>query len=340
MALKKVKLTLFIKKIKNHTLLVQVYVDDIIFGSTNKELCEEFSSIMQGEFEMSIMGKMNYFLGLQIKQLKDGIFINQSKYCKELLKRFDMDSCKAMSTPMGSGTYVDQDESGVSIDITKYRDMIGSLLYLTVSRPDIMFSVCLCARFQANSKESHLMAVKRIMKYLKGTTNVGLWYPKGSVCNLLGYSDADYAGCKTDRKSTSGTCNILGNALVSWSCKKQACVALSTAEAEYIAAGSCCAQILWLKQQLSDYGVNLGCIPLRCDNTSAVNITKNPVMHSRTKHIDIQHHFLRDHVLKGDVEVTFVDTHNQLADIFTKPLAKEPFFKIQRELGILDEHDV
>jgi hypothetical protein len=170
---------------------------------------------MQGEFEMSMMGKMNYFLGLQIKQLKDGIFINQSKYCKELLKRFDMDGCKAMSTPMGSGTYVDQDESGVSIDITKYRGMIGSLLYLMASRPDIMFSVCLCARFQANPKESHLTAVKRIMKYLKGTTNIGLWYPKGSVCKLIGYSDADYAGCKTDRKSTSGTCHILGNALVS-----------------------------------------------------------------------------------------------------------------------------
>ncbi|XP_050878871.1 secreted RxLR effector protein 161-like [Lathyrus oleraceus] len=237
---------------------------------------------------------MNYFLGLQIKQLKNGIFISQSKYCKELLKRFYIDSCKAMSTPMGSETYVDQDESGVSIDITKYRGMIGSLLYLKASHPDIMFNVCLCTKFQANPKESHLTAVKRIMKYLKGTTNVGLWYPKGSICNLVGYSDSDYAGCKTDKKSTSGT-------LVSWACKKQACIALSTTDAEYIAAGSCCAQILWLKQQLSDFRLNLGCIPLRCDNTSAINITKNPVMHSRTKHIDIRHHLLHDHVLKGDV---------------------------------------
>ncbi|XP_050895160.1 secreted RxLR effector protein 161-like [Lathyrus oleraceus] len=161
-----------------------------------------------------------------------------------------MDSCKQMSTSMGSGTYVDQDESDTLIDITKYRGMIGSLLYLTTSRPDIMFSVCLCARFQANPKESHLTVVKRIMKYLKGTTNVGLWYPKGSMCNLISYSDVDYAGCKTNRKSMSGTCHILGNVLVSWACKKQACVALSTAEAEYIAAGSSCAQILWLKQQL------------------------------------------------------------------------------------------
>ncbi|XP_050890265.1 secreted RxLR effector protein 161-like [Lathyrus oleraceus] len=198
-----------------------------------------------------------------------------------------MDSCKEISTPMGSGTYVDQDESGVSIDIIKYKGMIGSLLYLTASHSDIMFNVCLCVWFQANPKESHLAAIKRIMEYLKGTTNVGLWYPKGSICDLVGYSDSDYAGCKIDRKSTSGTCHVLGNALVSWACKKQACVALRTTEAEYIATGSCCAQILWQKQQLSDFGLNLGCTPLRCDNTNAINITKNPIMHSRTKHINI-----------------------------------------------------
>ncbi|XP_050895660.1 uncharacterized mitochondrial protein AtMg00810-like [Lathyrus oleraceus] len=164
------------------------------------------------------MGKLNYFLGLHIKQTKEGILINQSKYFKELLKGFDMDACKDIATPMGSGIYLDQDESETPIDITKYRGMIGSLLYLTTSRPDIMFSVCLCARFQASPKESHLIAVNRIMKYLKGTSNVGLWYPKDSICSLVGFSDADYAGCKTDRKSTSGTCHIFGNALVSWSC--------------------------------------------------------------------------------------------------------------------------
>ncbi|XP_050902044.1 uncharacterized mitochondrial protein AtMg00810-like [Lathyrus oleraceus] len=131
-----------------------------------------------------------------------------------------MDHCKAMSTQMGFRTYVDQDEFGVEIDITKYLGMIGSLLYLTTSRPDIMFNVCLYARFQANPKESHFTAVKRIMKYLKGTTNLGLWYPKGSICDLVGFYDSDYAGCKIDRKSTSGTCHILGNALVSRSCRK------------------------------------------------------------------------------------------------------------------------
>ena len=192
---------------------------------------------------------------------------------------------------MGSRTYVDQDESHVSIDITKYRDMIGSLLYLMVSCSNIMFNICLFAWFQANPKESHLAYVKRIMEYLKGITNVGLWYPKGSVWDLIGYSDSDYTNCKTDRKSTSDIRHILGNTLVSWSSKKKACVALSTTDAEYTAARSYCEQILWLKQQLCDYGVNLGCIRLKCDNTSAINITKNLAMHSRTKHIDIRHHF-------------------------------------------------
>ena len=333
----KVDTTLFIKKKKHDTLLVQIYVDDIIFGSTNESLCKEFSNLMQSEFEMSMIGELTFFLGLQIKQMKDEIFISQNKYCRELLKRFGMESGKEVATPMGTSTYLDKDEGGNPVELTKYRGMIGSLLYLTASRPDIMFSTCLCARYQANPKESHLTAVKRIMKYLKGTVDVGLWYPKGSTCSLIGYTDSDFAGCKLDRKSTSGTCHLLGNALVSWSCKKQACVALSTAEAEYIAAGSCCAQILWLKQQLLDYGIELKSIPIKCDNTSVINMTRNPILHSRTKHIEIRHHFLRDHVQKGDCILEFIQTNKQLADIFTKPLPKESFFNLRRELGILHQ---
>ena len=212
--------------------------------------------------------------------------------------------------------------------------MIGSLLYLTASRPDILFSVCLCARFQSNPKESHLVAVKRIFRYLLDTPTLGLWYPKESTFDLIGYSDADFAGCKVDRKSTSGTCQFLENMLVSWFSKKQNSVALSTAEAEYIAAGSGCAQILWIKQQLEDFGLNLDHIPIKCDNTSAINLTKNPIQHSRSKHIEIRHHFIRDHVQKGDIELDFVSTENQLADIFTKPLNEDRFCIIRRELGM------
>jgi len=174
------------------------------------------------------------------------------------------------------------------------------------------------------------------MRYLLGTINLGLWYPKNSSYNLIGYSDSDFAGCKTDKKSTSGTCHFIGSALVSCHSKKQNSVALSIAEAEYISAGSCCAQILWMKQQLFDYGLILDHIHIRCDNMSAINLSKNPILHFRTKHIEIRHHFLRDHVQKGDCLLELIDTKNQLADIFTKPLPKENFFAIRRELGLID----
>ena len=329
--------TLFIKNKKQDILIVQIYVDDIIFGSTNEHMCKEFSKIMTSEFEMSMMGEMNFFLGLQVKQHKEGIFISQTKYTKELIKRFGMDQAKETSTPMSSSIKLDKDEKGKPVDQKLYRGMIGSLLYLTASRPDIMFSVCLCARFQSDPKESHLTAVKRIFRYLAGTVKYGLWYPKEANCDLVGYSDADFAGCKIDRKSTSGTCQFLGHCLVSWFSKKQTSVALSIAEAEYVAAGSCCAQILWMTQQLKDYGLNFNKVPIKCDNTSAINLSKNPVQHSRTKHIEIRHHFLRDHALKGDIELEFIPTKDQLADIFTKPLPSEGYFKIRRELGMTEE---
>ncbi|XP_020263787.1 uncharacterized protein LOC109839682, partial [Asparagus officinalis] len=282
----KVDSTLFIKKINKDILLIQIYVDDIIFGSTNNNLCQEFAKTMQDEFEMSHMGELNFFLGLQIKQLKEGIFINQSKCAKDLLKRFRLENSTCKPTPMSTTTSLDQDENGKNVDQKLYRGMIGSLLYITASRPDIMFSVCLCARFQSNPKDSHLKAVKRIFRYIKDTTNYGLFYPKHSSFDLISYSDADFAGCKSDRKSTSGTCHFLGHSLVFWFSKKQNSVSLSTSEAEYIAASLACAQILWMKQTLHDYGINCPISSIMCDNSSAINLSKNPIQHSCTKHID------------------------------------------------------
>ncbi|KAM6587476.1 hypothetical protein CsatA_010081 [Cannabis sativa] len=332
--------TLFIKRKSKDIIIVQIYVDDIIFGATNDALCEEFSKCMHSEFEMSMMGELNFFLGLQIKQQKDGIFIGQTKYIKDLLQKFDLANAKSMNTPMSTSIKMDKDESGKNVDITKYRGMIGSLLYLTASRPDILFSVGLCARYQSCPKESHLSAVKRIFRYLIGTMNLGLWYPKNSNFEIVSYSDADFAGCKTDRKSTSGTCHFLGNSLVSWFSKKQNSVALSTTEAEYIAAGSCCAQILWMKQTLKDFDIDFECTPIKCDNTSAINLSKNPILHSRAKHIDIRHHFLRDHIQRGDIMLDFVSTEFQLADIFTKPLSDERFSFIRRELGMTNLNEI
>jgi hypothetical protein len=176
---------------------------------------------MANEFEMSMIGELSYFLGLQIKQVKNGIFVSQDKYIKDMLKKFEMEDAKAISTPMGTNGSLDSDTSGNMVDQKMYWSMIESLLYVTASRPDMMFSVCMCARFQASPRESHLKATKRILRYLKYTQNVGLWYPKGARFELIGYSNFDYAGCKVERRSTSGTCQLLGRSLVSWSSKKK-----------------------------------------------------------------------------------------------------------------------
>jgi hypothetical protein len=257
-----------------------------------------------------------------------------------VLKRFGMDKAKPINTFMGTNGHLDLDLGGISVDQKVYRSIIGSLLYLCASRPDIMLSVCMCARFQAAPKDCHLRAVKRIMRYLVLTPNLSLWYLKGSHFELLGYSDADYVGCKVDRKSTSGTCQLLGWSLVSWSSKKQNSIALSTAKAEYVTTGSYCAQLLWMRQTLKDYGYTMNHIPLLCDNESAIKIAYNPCEHSRTKYIDIRHHFLRDHVIKGDIVISHVGTNNQLADIFTKPLNEKRFHELRSELNIIDSHNV
>jgi hypothetical protein len=328
----KVDITLFTKKIGKDLFVLQIYADDIIFGSTNQDYCDEFGKMMVKEFEMSMIGELSYFLGLQIKQRH----ICECKYIKDMLKKFGMEDAKSISTPIGTSGSLDSDISGNMVDQKLYRSMIGSLLYVTASRPDVMFSVCMCVRFQASPRESHLKATKRILRYLKHTKDVRLWYPKSANFELVGYLDSDYAEDKVKRKSTSSTCQLLGRSLVSWSSKKQNSVALSTAEAEYITVGSCCAQIIWMKATLRDFGIKFKQVPLLCDNESVVKLTNNPVQHQRIKHIDVRHHFIRDHQQKGDICIESVGTNDQLADIFTKPLDEKRFCKLKNELNILD----
>ncbi|GJR97016.1 retrovirus-related pol polyprotein from transposon TNT 1-94 [Tanacetum coccineum] len=261
------------------------------------------------EFEMSMMGELNFFLGLQIKQMEDGIFFNQSKYIKEMLKKFGLEDSKPMKTPMSSDTKLTKDEECESVDSTKYRGMIGSLLYLMSSRPDIMFSVCLCARFQEAPKTSHLEAVKRIFRYIKGTTQLGLCYPKGNDIETVVYADSNHAGDYVDRKSTS---------------------------AEYVSAGKACQQALWMKQALIDYDVRLDDVSIMCDNKGVIDLSKNPVKHSRTKHIEIRHHFLRDNVQKGHIYIEKVPSVDNIADILTKPLKRESFNYLRLGLGMME----
>jgi hypothetical protein len=239
--------TLFTRKMGKDLSICQIYVDDIIFSFTNKSFYDEFSKIMMDMFEMSMMGVLTFFLEFQIKQAKEWTFISQTKYAHDILKKFGMDKIKPIKTPMGTNGHLNLNLRGTSVDQKIYHSMIGSLLQLCASRPNIMLSVCMCVGFQAAHKDYHLRAVKRIMRYLILIPNLGLWHPKGSRFELLGYSDVNYVGCKVDRKSTFGTCQFLEWTLVSWYSKKQNLVALSMAKAEYDAAGSCCcAQLVWM----------------------------------------------------------------------------------------------
>ncbi|GJZ12679.1 putative ribonuclease H-like domain-containing protein [Tanacetum coccineum] len=245
---------LFIRKHKGEFLLVQVYVDDIIFGSSNPKLCREFEALMHTKFKMSAMGELSFFLGLQVLQKKDGIFLSQDKYVVDILKKFGLSDIRSAKTPMDKENPWGKDGTGKDVELHLYRSMIGSLMYLTASRPDIMFVVCACARHQVTPKECHLHAVKRIFRYLKGHPKLGLWYPKESPFDLVAYSDSDYGGANQDRKSTTRGCQFLGRRLISWQCKKQTIVATSTTKAEYVAATSGYANVADLLTKAFDVG--------------------------------------------------------------------------------------
>ncbi|GJZ09098.1 retrovirus-related pol polyprotein from transposon TNT 1-94 [Tanacetum coccineum] len=250
-----------------------------------------------------------FFLGLQISQSPRGIFLNQSKYALESLKKYRMESCDPVDTPMVEKSKLDEDPQGKAVDPTHYRGM-------------------------SHPTEKHLHAVKRIFRYLRGTVNRGLWYSKDSAITLTAFADADHASCLYTRRSTSGSMQLLGDKIVSWSSKRQKSAAISSTKAGYIALSGCCAQVLWMRSQLTDYGLGFNKIPMYCDNKSAIALCCNNVQHSRSKHIDIRYHFIKEQVENGAVELYFVRTENQLADIFTKPLCQEIIEFLIDKLGV------
>nr|GEU49849.1 retrovirus-related Pol polyprotein from transposon TNT 1-94 [Tanacetum cinerariifolium] len=289
--------TLFIYKSKGYVLLVQVYANDIIFGSTSYKLCKQFEKLTTKKFEISMMGELTYFLGLQIKQDVKGILICQEQYTKNLLTKYDISDSSSMKTLMVPPNNLGLDLAGKPNNETSYKGMIGSLMYLTATRLNIQFSTVLCARYQSNPKESHLIAVKRILRYLKGTLTLGLYYLKCLGFDLKGYSDSYYAGCNMDRKSTS-------------------------AKAEYVVAAGCCASILWMKSQLSDYDSHYKMVPISCCNTIAIAISNNPVLggnYSSTKQVYSIQQLLACSLITGtEVEIREII----YSDLVTKLLNK------------------
>ncbi|GJY57626.1 hypothetical protein Tco_0456741 [Tanacetum coccineum] len=279
------------------------------------------------------MGELTLFLGLQVKQKEDGIFISQDKYVSAILKKFGFSSIRTASTPMETNKALTKDEDGEDVDVHLYRSMIGSLMYLTSSRPDIIFLVCACSRFQVQPKVSHLNAVKRIFRYLKGQPKLGLWYPKDSPLILEAFLDSDYAGACLDRKSTTGGYQFLGSRLISWQCKKLTVVVNSTTEAEYIAVSHCCGQVLWIQNQMLDYGFNFMQTKIHVDNESAIGVIKNPIYHSKTKHIEIRHHFIRDSYEKRLIEMVKIHTDRNVVDLLTKAFDVSRFNFLVARIG-------
>ncbi|CAL5340443.1 unnamed protein product [Camellia sinensis] len=328
--------TLYMKKEgKNDFIIICLYVDDIIYTSSSSSLVAEFKSRMMHEFEMSDMGLLHYFLGLEVQQAEDGIFISQRKYAKDLLNKFGMLNCKPATTPMNINEKLQCEDGAEMADASRFRSLVGGLIYLTHTRPDIAFSVGMISRFMQHPSKLHFGAAKRVLRYIAGTMDYGIWYSKVFNFKLCGFTDSDWASSLDDRRSISANVFTLGSGVITWSSKKQATVALSSSEAEYVAATSAACQAIWLRRMLAELQQRQeGATEIFCDNKATIFMTKNPAFHSRTKHIDMRLHFIRDLVAKEEVTLKYCTTHEQLADILTKSLSKEKFFYFRAFLGV------
>ncbi|KAJ4716957.1 Retrovirus-related Pol polyprotein from transposon TNT 1-94 [Melia azedarach] len=327
---------LYIKIKDEDILIVCLYVDDLIFTGSNPSLFDDFKNTMTKEFEMTDIGLMAYYLSIEVKQEEDGIFISQQRYTKEILKKFKMENCKPISTPIECGIKLSKHEEGERVDSIFFKSLVGCLRYLTCTRPDILYATGLVSRYMETPTTTHFKAAKRILRYLKGTTNFGLFYSCSDNFELVGYSDSDWAGDTDDRKSTTGFVFFMGGTAFTWMSKKQPIVTLSTCEAEYVAATSCVCHAIWLRNLLKELRWSQEKpTKIYVDNKSAMALAKNPVFHDRSKHIDTRYHYIRECITRNDVHMEYVKSQDQIADIFTKPLKQEDFIRLRNSLGVI-----
>lgn len=286
---------------------------------------------------MSDMGLLHYFLGLEVQQEEDGIFISHRKYAKDLLKKFGMLNSKPESTPMNVNEKLQYEDRAEKADASSFRSLVGGLIYLTHTRSDIAFSVGLISRFMQHPSKFHLGAAKRVLQYIARTMEYGIWYSRVSKLSLCGYTDFDWAASLDDRHSISANVFTLGSGVIRWSSKKQGSVALSSTEAEYIAASSAAFQAVWLRRMLAELQQRQdGATDIFCDNHSTIFMSRNPVYHQRTKHVDTRCHFIHELVVNGDISLVYCNTNEQLADIMIKALSKEKFIYFRAFLGVCD----
>ncbi|KAM1466444.1 hypothetical protein ACFX2I_031643 [Malus domestica] len=317
--------SLFIKHDGTSIVVLLLYVDDIILTGDSDEGVHSVIQQLTTEFDMKDLGLLRYFLGLEIEYHSQGLFVHQSKYVKDLLHKTAMSDCKYCVTPSYPNHKLLKHSSPPYKDPTTYRSIVGALQYLTFTRPDIAYSVNQVCQFMQAPLESHFVAVKRILRYLKGTLGWGICFRYGSL-DLKAYTDADWAGDPNNRRSTTGFVIFLGQNPISWSSKKQHTVSRSSTEAEYRAMATTTAEVVWLQQLLKDLHISSSISPiLHCDNISAMALAINPVLHSKAKHIEIDCHFVRERVQQGTITLQYVASEHQYADIFTKGLCSSLF---------------
>ena len=286
-------------------------------------------------FEMTDLGLMSFFLGMEVKQDHGGVFICQKKYAREILKEFSMEDCKSTATPMNQRKKFNKDDGADKVEEHQFRSLIGCLMYLTATRPDIMFAVSMLSRFMHCASEVHLQAVKRIVRYVKGTVDYGVKYTHSQNFQFHGYSDSDWGGSIDDMKSTTGYCFSFGSGMFSWSSKKQDIVAQCTAEAGYVATTVAMNQAIWLRRILADLHMEQKePTQILVDNQAAISISNNHVFHGRTKHFKIKLFFLREAQREGEVKLIYCRTEDQSADILTKVLPKARFEALRNKLGV------
>ena len=334
--------TLYVKgRGTSDLVIVSIYMDDIVYTGNSQELMQDFKTDMMQRYEMTDLGLLHHFLGMGIIQSEDYIFIHQKKYASTLLKRFGLQDCKPVGIPLVPADKLKRDDESGASNEAEYRKLVGSLLYLTATRPDIMYAACLLARFMHSPTNKHYGTAKRVLRYVQGTLDFGLEYKKGEGSVLVGFCDSDWSGSEDDMKSTSGYAFTFGSGVFSWASVKQQCVALSTAEAEYVSASEATAQATWLRFVLEDFGeMQTVATPLNCDNTSAIAITKNPIFHQKTKHINRRYHYIKEALQQGVINLIYCPTKEQVADIFTKALAREQFSYLRELLGVKSVHNL
>jgi len=316
-------------------LFVLIYVDDIIVTGTHSNVISALIYHLQQEFPLKDLGCLSYFLGIQVTRTSQGLHLSQSKYIADLLSRVHMDGAKPAKSPCGSGAKLSQFDGEQLSDPSLYRHVVGALQYCTLTRPEIGFSVNQLCQHLRSPTSTHRAFAKRVLRYLKGTVEDGLFYTKGSL-QLQAYCDSDWAGSPDDRRSTSGFAVYLGQSLVSWSAKKQSIVSRSSTEAEYRSLAITTAELYWLRMLFKELCIPLPSVPvIWCDNISALALASNPVFHARTKHIEVDYHFVREKVVNHDITVKFISTHDQVADIFTKSLSSPRFVFLKSKLMVL-----